>query len=73
MRYVEARIEQEQRDLMYRIYVTDALQAMPQDRYLVQRYADFAVEKNVQEDTRTGDEIAEEIIKKAGLKLGIEL
>lgn len=71
MRYVKARLEQEQREMAYRLYVTDSLQNIPQQKFMTKRFADVIINKP--EDTRTGDEIAAEVIAKAGLTLGIEL
>ena len=51
MRYVNARIEKEYRDLTYRIYVTDSL-----------------IDNNKHIDTRSGDEIVEDIMLRGGLK-----
>lgn len=59
MRYVLARIEQNNRDEAYRIYVTDALKVMGQ---LNIRYAD--VIKPVKVEKRTSDEIIESIRRK---------
>lgn len=66
MRYVEARFEQRQDDLAYRIYVTDSLQNIPQGKYYTGRYADRLIRKPI--DNRTADEIAEDIIRAAGLR-----
>lgn len=68
MRYVEARINQESREEAYRIYVTRSLQLAPQHKYMQKSYGDLLEQKKV--DTRTGDEIAEDIMKRAGLSFG---
>lgn len=65
MRYVEARVEQNYRDEAYRIYITDSLQNIPQDKYLSKRYYDIMHPIN---DDRSGDEIAADVITKIGLK-----
>lgn len=67
MRYVLARFKKESIDKAYRIFVTDALDYIPQNKYHTTRFADIVYFKN--EDTRTGDEIALDVIKKAGLKV----
>lgn len=67
MRYVEARLTRDNRDSVYRIYVTDALQGIPQQKFSNKRYIDLI--QPVKVDTRTGDEIAAEVIKKLGLKV----
>ena len=54
--------------MAYRFYVTDSLQYIPQQRYTTKRFYDIIYAKP--EDTRTGDEIAVDVIKKAGLSFG---
>ena len=66
MRYVKARLEKEQRDEAYRIFVCDSLQLMPQNKYLAKRYSDLI--KKDKEPQKSGDEIALDIISRAGLK-----
>lgn len=75
MRYVNARYNQQRRDLAYRIYVSDGLKAISENlsrvgggSYLIARYADL-IDDSKQKDTRTGDEVAADVIKAAGLKL----
>lgn len=65
MKYAESRLEQEYRDSAYRIYVTDSLQNIPRRQYLKKRFIDFIEPQEV--DTRSGDEIAVEVFKNAGL------
>lgn len=65
MRYVEARVEQNYRDEAYRIYVTDSLQNIPQEKYLSKRYYDIICPI---QDNRSGDEIAADVINKLGLQ-----
>lgn len=64
---MDARIETEKRDEAYRFYVADSLRAAPQNMYLVRRFEDILYPKP--EDTRTAEEIAEEVIKRAGIKM----
>lgn len=72
MRYVRARWKEHEREQIYRIYVTDCLRAMTESTakfsggtYIQKRFA--AVVGYEKTDTRTGEEIAAEVIKKAGL------
>ena len=72
MRYAFARYKTYQREVAYRIYVTDCLRMMTENTarfakgsYTTKRYADFL--KNPVRDNRTGEEIAAEVIQKAGL------
>lgn len=56
MRYVMARIKDDERDMIYRIYVTDSLKAIGQ---LDVRYYDFI--KNTPIETRSAEEIIDHI------------
>jgi DNA-binding cell septation regulator SpoVG len=49
----------------YRYYVADSLQAMPQNKYKVHSLKEILHPK--EEDTRSGDDIAEDVMRKAGL------
>ena len=68
---------QYQADKVYRTYVTDALKHINKivatqfgGSYMENRYSDFAYPKREKEDERSGDEIAADIIRRAGLSLG---
>ncbi|MBQ4505292.1 MAG: hypothetical protein II983_06415 [Firmicutes bacterium] len=59
-------------EMSYRIYVTDALKLIAENTakmssgsYMTKRYSDLFKKEKI--DTRSGDEIAVDIIKKAGL------
>ena len=74
MRYATARFNQHQRDLAYRIYVTDCLRMatentakMSQGTYTAARFYDMINQKPVA--NRTGEEIAADIIKRAGIEV----
>ncbi|MBR2783055.1 MAG: hypothetical protein IKD93_02535 [Firmicutes bacterium] len=67
MFYVKARIQQEQRALSFRIYVTDALQGAPQGKYLTRRWTELVEELERPVDRRSGEEIAADFIRRAGL------
>ena len=74
MRYAIARYNQHQRDLAYRIYVTDCLRMvaentakLSQGTYTATRFYDIINQKPV--DNRTGEEIAANIIKQAGIEV----
>ena len=74
MRYATARFNQHQRDLAYRIYVTDCLRMATentakksQGSYTAARFYDIINPKPV--DNRTGEEIAADIIKRAGIEV----
>lgn len=63
-----ARLEESDRDMAYRFYITDALQNIPQNKYNVKRFYDIINPKP--EDNRSGDEIAVDVISKLGLSFG---
>ena len=53
--------------MTYRFYLTDAVNAGNQHKYLTIRYADIVKGKLTAKEEKSGDEIAAEIIAKAGL------
>jgi hypothetical protein len=63
-----ARFSQDYEDLSYRIYTTDMLRtmAMGMKYQSVQRYAELI--DHAPQDTRSGDEIAADVIQRCGLK-----
>lgn len=77
VRYATARINQHIRDMVYRTYVTDCLALISKNaaysagpyggdgRYMSKRFSEIFNPPPV--DNRTGDEIAADIMKKAGL------
>ena len=74
MRYAIARYQSQQRDLAYRIYVTDCLRIISENTakmgggsYVTAKFTDIINHKPV--DNRTGDEIAADIIKRAGIEV----
>lgn len=74
MRYATARFNQHQRDLAYRIYVTDCLRMatentakMSQGSYTAARFYDIINPKPV--DNRNVEEIAADIIKRSGIEV----
>ena len=74
MRYAMARYQSQQRDFAYRIYVTDCLRMvtentakMSQGAYTSARFYDIINPKP--SDNRTGEEIAADIIERAGIEV----
>ena len=70
MRYVEARIDEYNREEAYRIYVTKSLQLAPQSKHLQVSYLDILNPQKIKVDDRSGDEIVADVMKSAGLKFG---
>ena len=74
MRYAMARYQSQQRDLAYRIYVTDCLRIISENTakmcggsYITSKFSDIINPKPV--DDRTGEEIAADIINRAGIEV----
>ena len=67
--------KKEEEEKLYKAYLTDVLMAIAHNtgamvetgQVMTERYAELA--KWVEVDTRSGDEIAADIIKRAGLKV----
>ena len=68
MRYVLARLEEVEGAWAYRYYVTDSLQNIPRNKYTTKRFYDIIHPKPI--DNKSGDEIAAEVIRAAGLTFG---
>lgn len=68
MRYVEARVEQENREKAYRFFVTESLRMIPQNKWIAKSYDEVLKPRKI--DRRTGDEIAASVMKAAGLRFG---
>ena len=74
MRYAIARYQSQQRDLAYRIYIADCLRIISENTakmcggsYITVKLADIIEPKPV--DNRTGEEIAADIINRAGIEV----
>ena len=74
MRYVTTRYQSQQRDLIYRIYVTNCLRIMTENtakqsggNYMTAESEDLIKPKK--KDNRTGNEIAADVIRNAGIKV----
>ena len=74
MRYAMARYQSQQRDLAYRIYVADCLRIISENTakmgggsYITAKLSDIINPNPV--DNRTGEEIAADIIKRAGIEV----
>ena len=74
MRYAIARYQSQQRDLAYRFYVSECLRIISENTakmgggsYITAKLADIINPKPV--DNRTGEEIAADIIRRAGIEV----
>ena len=77
MTYVSAKIEQYTEDMLFRQYISDGAMAISQNtglgleygQALQIRFMDVIGDKETEkEDTRTGEEIAEDVVNRLGLK-----
>lgn len=67
MRYVVARLEEYSREMTYRFYIANSLQNIPQGKYTTKTLYDLMYEPTEEDDEKSGDEIAFDIIMRAGL------
>ncbi len=67
MRYAIARYQRDQRELAYRVFVTDGIMLGAQGKYISKRYIDTI--SKPPEDARSGIEIAHDILSRAGLEV----
>ena len=63
--YVIKRLDE---DRLYRYYVTDSLYYMRRNNMLSNRFYDIVNKRTQEQDDRTGDEIAADIINRMGLE-----
>ena len=68
MRYVLACLEDEKHEMAYRIYVTEALRNIPQGKFSQKSFYDII--DGEEDEIKSGDEIAAEVIMRAGLTFG---
>lgn len=66
---MRARIKQDEEEYAYRVYMTDSAHYRGENKYLTYRWEDVIGNRI---DTRTGDEIAADIINGAGLRFASE-
>lgn len=61
MRYVNARADEQSREQTYRIFVTESLRMLPQQKYIGKSYIELL--KPVKVETRTGEQVADDVAK----------
>jgi hypothetical protein len=61
MRYVNARADEQSREETYRIFVTESLRMLPQQKYIGKSYIELL--KPVKVETRTGEQVADDVAK----------
>lgn len=67
MKYAKARYEDYREEFIYKVYMTDSINLIPDQAKLVDKFIDLLNPKIV--DTRSGDEIAMEVIQNLGLRM----
>lgn len=74
--HVAASVKQERKEKLYKAYVTDALRILGENtagltkgKYMALRWIDLDSDTPGATDNRSGDEIAEDVIRRAGLSL----
>ena len=66
MRYVVARLDEFNREMTYRFYISSSLQLAPQNKHITKSLYDLLYNYHPEEE-KTGDEIVEDIMLRAGL------
>ena len=66
---MDARVQKEYRDETYRIFISETLRLLPQNKTLKMSYNDIVNKKEEKTDTRTGKEVAEQAAQKMGIKI----
>ena|GEM_PF-6792503 len=68
-RYLDAREREYREGLLYRAYVTESLRLAPQGKFIGRSFADALSRLGKPAETRTGREIADEVIDRMGLEV----
>ena len=69
LRYVDARLEESNREYTYRFFISESLRLAPQNQYISKSLAEVYIYGFDKEDTRSGDEIVEDILLRGDLTL----
>lgn len=67
--YLDARDRAHSRDEVFRAYVTESFRLALQNKMLARPYAEVIASLGERPDTRTGDEIAADVISRLGLEV----
>lgn len=65
---MNSRIDEYEREFAYRLFVTESLRNIPQNKALTMNYIDFVKSMNEPVDERNGEQIAHDVMASAGLK-----
>lgn len=69
MAYLRARLQQERDVIAYRVYMADSIYYYARGKAAGVRLSDMLARKASPPDTRTGDEVAADLINRMGLKV----
>lgn len=61
MRYVNARADEQSREETYRLFVTESLRMLPQQKYFGKSYIELL--KPLKVEAKTGEQVADEVAK----------
>lgn len=67
MKYVSSRAEQIHREEVYRIMMTESLRILPEGKHITKPYLELLKPQKI--DTRTGEQVAEEVASRMGTKV----
>lgn len=67
VKYVSSRAEQIHREEVYRIMMTESLRILPEGKHITKPYLELLKPQEV--DTRTGEQVAEEVALRMGTKI----
>ena len=67
VKYVSSRAEQIHREEVYRLMMTESLRILPEGKHITKQYLELLKPQEV--DTRTGEQVAEEVALRMGTKV----
>ena len=67
VKYVSSRAEQIHREEVYRLMMTESLRILPEGKHITKPYLELLKPQEV--DTRTGEQVAEEVALRMGTKV----
>lgn len=68
IRYATERVRRDQEAEAYRLYIAESLRLAPQMKYMATGWNEL-VSRRAEQDGRSGDEIAIDVIQRAGLEV----
>ena len=68
MRYLKAKIAQDEEDYLYRVYITDSLRLHGENKYLTRSWSEI-IKPQKKEKARSAEEIIAAVIENGGLTI----